>query len=274
MSSSSFMDAIVLFGDSLTQAPTGGSFVQRMSEYYLRRLDRALMAGYNTEWAIPVFEQMWATKAERDAGKAQNVQLLVMWFGANDAVLPHRDQHVALPRFQSNLLHLIDAVRSPSSPYHSPGTRIVLVAPPPVIESARHAGMLDKWESFGKEGPEPVLDRDRARTREFARAVVDLGHAHGVPTVDLWSTIVDAAGGQDDAQLAPYFYDGLHLTAAGYKLLFDKITSLIVETWPELDPETMAMAMPHFSNIDPANPRAAFAPKKDVDAKARVQDEL
>ena len=38
--------------------------------------------------------------------------------------------------------------------------------------------------------------------------------------------------------------DGLHLTSAGYKVLFDDLTALVTRTWPELEPETILMRLP------------------------------
>lgn len=54
------MKAILLFGDSITQGgwqPYG--FAQRLAYVYARRLDviNRGLSGYNTEWAIPIFEQ-------------------------------------------------------------------------------------------------------------------------------------------------------------------------------------------------------------------------
>lgn len=45
MAASFYTDAVLLLGDSITQAWSEGSFAQRLSEYYLRRLD-ILNRGY------------------------------------------------------------------------------------------------------------------------------------------------------------------------------------------------------------------------------------
>ena len=54
------MDTILLFGDSITQwgwQPQG--FAQRLANAYTRKLDviNRGLSGYNTDWAIPIFEQ-------------------------------------------------------------------------------------------------------------------------------------------------------------------------------------------------------------------------
>lgn len=38
--------------------------------------------------------------------------------------------------------------------------------------------------------------------------------------------------------------DGLHLTAAGYEPIHDRLTEVILAKWPEMDPETMRMPTP------------------------------
>ncbi|KIO17862.1 hypothetical protein M407DRAFT_84542, partial [Tulasnella calospora MUT 4182] len=56
------VDQILLFGDSITQgAWEEGGFAQRLAcQYvYARKLDviNRGLSGYNSEWAMPVFEQ-------------------------------------------------------------------------------------------------------------------------------------------------------------------------------------------------------------------------
>ncbi|KAJ7090032.1 hypothetical protein C8R43DRAFT_1050416 [Mycena crocata] len=53
-------DVIMLFGDSITQAAWDErGFGARLANVYSRKLDvlNRGLAGYNTEWAIPVLEQ-------------------------------------------------------------------------------------------------------------------------------------------------------------------------------------------------------------------------
>ncbi len=60
------------------------------------------------------------------------MRLLVIWFGANDAAVPPKDQHVPLARYKANLAKLIWMVAAPESPRYSPDTRVILMTPPPV----------------------------------------------------------------------------------------------------------------------------------------------
>ena len=42
----------------------------------------------------------------------------------------------------------------------------------------------------------------------------------------------------------PSVSDGLHLTSEGYRVVFEQFQSLVLTTWPELNPETMVMPTP------------------------------
>lgn len=81
----------------------------------------------------------------------------------------------------------------------------MLITPPPIIEAERLKGQLSRWQFFGSEGEKPLLDRDAEVTKQYADAVVQVGDELAVPTVDLWTAIVRAAGGNEPDKLAPYF---------------------------------------------------------------------
>ena len=49
--------------------------------------------------------QIFATQHEQQ--HAPKVRLLVIWFGANDAAVPPKEQHVPLARYKANLAKLI-----------------------------------------------------------------------------------------------------------------------------------------------------------------------
>lgn len=125
------------------------------------------------------------------------VRLLTIWFGANDACIPSSKQHVPLERFQNNLLQLIDMVKSPTSQWYSPETKILLITPPPIN--------THQW----------TADRTFDNTAAYAQAVRDVGAKAGVPLVDAWQAIWNNAS-QDEQALSKYLSDGLHLTSVGY----------------------------------------------------------
>jgi lysophospholipase L1-like esterase len=40
--------------------------------------------------------------------------------------------------------------------------------------------------------------------------------------------------------------DGLHLTAEGYEPIFNALTKVILDKWPEMNPEIMNMPTPQY----------------------------
>ncbi|KAF5365627.1 hypothetical protein D9758_003284 [Tetrapyrgos nigripes] len=205
-------DAIMLFGDSITQGawePGLDGFGAGLSHVYARKLDvlNRGLSGYNTDWAIPVFEKCFATREQQK--HAPKVRLLVIWFGANDACIKPSPQHVPLPKFISNMKHLVNLVQSPKSEYYSSETRIILVTPPPINTIQRGADLRSRT-------PPLELDRLFETTHQYAEAVKDVGREEEVPVVDIWTKMWEAAGKQED-NLSKFLDDGLHLNKAGYQ---------------------------------------------------------
>lgn len=232
-----YQDAIMLFGDSLTQGAWEFNGIgARLAHVYARKFDviNRGFSGYNTEWALPVFEQIFAKQHEQQ--HVPRVRLLTIWFGANDACIPGTPQHVPLPRFTENLLKMIHMVQSPSSPYYSPDTKIILISAPPVNTQQRGADLASR-------DPPKDLDRHFEKTRTYAEEVVRLGKKEGLPVVDAWTKLWEAAGKEESA-LKEYLYDGLHVNEAGYKVVYDGIVEAIATHYPELRHDTMQYIFP------------------------------
>ncbi|KAI0747659.1 SGNH hydrolase [Daedaleopsis nitida] len=235
-------DAIMLLGDSLTQ---GGfelnGFAARLAHVYNRKMDviNRGFSGYNTDWILPVFEQCFATQHEQQ--HVPKVRLLVIWFGANDAALPVRDQHVPLDRFKANLSKLIWHVSSPESPRYSPETRVVIMTPPPVN--------ADQWAArqASKDPPGP-RDREFEVTRTYAEAAKEVAAKEGVALVDVWTKIYDAAG-RVEKELSRFLTDGLHLNEAGYSIVFDELTKTIAEKYPKYHHDNLQPVFVFFNEI-------------------------
>ncbi|KAF8452660.1 SGNH hydrolase-type esterase domain-containing protein [Boletus edulis BED1] len=237
-------DVILLLGDSLTQGNAErAGLAERLSSVYVRKMDviNRGLSGYQTDWAIPVFEQILAQQhAHRHAPK---VQLLTLWFGANDAALPPSTQHVPIARFKSNLVHLVHMVRSPTSAYYSPGTRIVLITPPPVNTS--------QWTS----------ERGFEETKQYAEAVREVGGQVGVPVADVWTLVWEGAG-RDERGCERFLQDGLHLNAAGYEIVFDAVMKIIEETYPEMHYEKLQTVFVPWSEVNVGDPRPSLVKRR------------
>lgn len=128
------------------------------------------------------------------------MKLLTIWFGANDAALPPNPQHVPRDHYKKNLVHIVDMVKSSSSAYCSPDTRIILITPPPV-NTYQWTGSI----------------RNFAVTELYAQAVKGVGKEVDVPVADVWTEIWEAAG-RDERACEQFLSDGLHLNAAGYEV--------------------------------------------------------
>jgi lysophospholipase L1-like esterase len=136
------------------------------------------------------------------------MRILVIWFGTNDACIKPSIKHVPLPKFIENIKHMVNLVRSPESPYHSPSTRVLLITPPPV-DTRQRAVVL------GRQDPPLPLDRAFEVTQAYAEGVKEAAAACKVSVVDVWSAIWKAAGEREEA-LNEFLSDGLHLTLDGY----------------------------------------------------------
>jgi len=162
---------------------------------------------------MPVFEQCFAKQHEQQ--HVPKVRMLTIWFGANDFVVKPFPQHVPLSKFISYLTRLIHMVTSPASSRYSPITKIILITPPPVNTYQLEADMRSRE-------PSRPLDRTFEMTQIYAEAVVDVSRAEGIPVVDAWNAIFDAAG-RDERALNPILHDGLHLNTAGSCTRFSSI---------------------------------------------------
>ena len=170
------------------------------------------------------------------------MRLLTIWFGTNDSVLPSERQHVPLAQFVANLKHLITMVRSPSSEYYSPKTRILLISPPPV-------NTYQRGEDLASRNPPRKCDREFEFTKLYAEAVVKTAQEEGVAVADVWTVIWEAAG-KDERALSAYLPDGLHPNAKGYEV---RSISMCVKVYIDhiffLSSPTMSSANPSSGRI-------------------------
>jgi lysophospholipase L1-like esterase len=234
----------------------------------------------------PIIAEPWDGADNQPAplmiGRPESIELLVIFLGANDAAIPPSGQHVPLARYQNNLKALVDMVQSPMSRYYSKNTRVVLVTPPPLDESA--------WaKKCAKEGR--PLDRRAATTQKYAETCVKLANELMIPVLDLHTLILEKAGAKGstlprnrisslfsafnrgsnrskeniqstssgDAKpttaessigsLGDYLVDGLHLGPLGNRVLFEGIVGVIKRAWSDLDPAAMPEMLPDYSSL-------------------------
>ncbi|KAL0947078.1 hypothetical protein HGRIS_013219 [Hohenbuehelia grisea] len=252
---SKVQDIFMLLGDSITQGGwENGGFGHRLSHVYARKLDliNRGLSGYNTEWAIPVFEQCFPTKAQQE--HSPRVRLLTIWFGANDACIRPSPQHVPLPKFTENIRKLVHIVKSPESDYYSPDTRIILITPPPINTYQRKADLASR-------NPPLELDRKFEITQAYAKAVKDVGREEGVAVCDIWSIFWEAVG-RDEQSLSRFFSDGLHPNEAGYTIVYESLMKTIQNEYPELHHLNLPYVFPPWAEINWDNPHSSLVLKQ------------
>ncbi|KAH9219859.1 SGNH hydrolase-type esterase domain-containing protein [Leptodontidium sp. 2 PMI_412] len=247
---------LLLLGDSILQytsyLPHGVSFGAGLAEHCIRRLDviNRGLSGYNTANVLVILEDLIPSTV------SAKVDYLLVLLGSNDACLPQSPskQHVALDKYRENLRTILT---HPSITAHSP--KILLVTPPPVNEVHLQENDFEKGYS--------ELTRVQKVTAQYAGVVRELATEFkdkNVVQVDLWTALMKEGarltpGYVDDGKmigtlekgdnpgLRSLLLDGLHLTAAGYKVFLDEVVPVVGPEWAqesELEPNWI---FPHWS---------------------------
>ncbi|KAF9734474.1 hypothetical protein PMIN06_002410 [Paraphaeosphaeria minitans] len=230
----------IFFGDSITQfdgnPSTGFSCIGSLRYNYARRIDIIArgFSGYNTFDALTVLPKFFP------APQAARVRLVTIFFGANDACLPHTTgQHVSLKHFKLNLHKLIS---HPCIVAHR-GVNVLLITPPPV----------DEWQFDDLEEPAKSA-RKAVIAQAYARAVFEVGVKSGTAVVDLWGACMREVGWDggeevpgdrrlEKSGLGRLLVDGLHLSGEGYTILSEEMKKVIASEYPELVPEKIPFAL-------------------------------
>lgn len=236
-------DQFLLFGDSITQGSDcqelGFAFAAALQDAYIRRLDviNRGFSGYTTCNALKVLPHFMP-----DVSQAK-VRVIIIFFGANDACLPGQSQHVPLHLYCDTLKLLC---HHPSVVAHDP--EILLITPPPVNEY--QLTIRDALKGY------TAPQRTAANTRRYADACREVGQEINRPVVDLWHAFMRKAGwrngdplaGSKDVErnevLESLFLDGLHLSPAGYRVMYEEVMKVIKDKIPDQYPENLPPIYP------------------------------
>ena len=201
------------------------------------------LSGYSSDQALHILPQVLPPPEQ------VNIKLLIIFFGANDARLPGTgeasspDQHVPKEAYKRNLRGIVtsDYVRA-----HE-GVKIILVTPPPIDEN-----LLTRKNREAK-----IASEYAAQVRVLAKELQSEGL--DVRCLDIWTAFMKKCGWrfgdpllgakdvvQQDPEtgLASLLSDGLHFSAGGNRLMFQRLMGLVQEEWPQLCPEAIPFALP------------------------------
>lgn len=244
------MDQFLLFGDSITQQ-SSFTFGAALADAYIRRLDivNRGFSGYNTRQALRIVPHAVPSP------QVAKLRFMTIFFGANDSRLPDTpggpQQHVPMSEFRENVKAILT---HPSILAHEEA-RLILVTPPPVDEEMCLGSSKAADPSF----PD-VVTRVASTTAQYANAVRQLGQESGLPVVDIWSALIQRAGGKlgggvpitgslespRDEVFQGFFRDGLHLSPSGYEVLYEELMTTISATWPDQMPEELPFFFPSW----------------------------
>ncbi|TGJ67809.1 hypothetical protein EYR41_006911 [Orbilia oligospora] len=215
--------SILFFGDSLTkniwQTQSGYSVGAAINKDFSKKfqiIERGFH-GYNSANARFVVNDAIPPAGDTD------IRLLVLWFGANDAVLQTapQTQYIPINQYKANLNAIIKS--SAFEGHLARGAKVIIVSPPPFNE---HQG--------GTEG------RLAVETKKYAEAAGQVAKDGGYEFLDLWSDFMKFAGWNEGDPLLGDINvasskklgsllasgDGLHLTGTGYRRFYDQLRNI------------------------------------------------
>ncbi|EPS42541.1 hypothetical protein H072_3474 [Dactylellina haptotyla CBS 200.50] len=221
--------SILIFGDSITQGiwknQSGYSPGAALNDIYSRKLQvlERGFAGYNTANARYI-----VNKIIPPANGAVAVKLLVLWLGANDCILSTAasGQHVPLAEYKANLKAIINSTNMLT--HIAKGAKVIIVAPPAYNEYQGGAYNADH-----------KAVNHKAYAEAAGQVAAEMGHAF----LDMWTIMMNSVGWQtgdpligdinvaSSSGLASLLQDGLHPSAAGYKLFYQGLRNITCSTF-------------------------------------------
>lgn len=226
----SYRGQIILFGDSITQRSFNSSvmgFGAQLSDFYQRRYDviNRGFSGYNTRLCLEIFQDIIGGTVRK---VNPEMELVVIFLGANDAVLPDDEkswQHVPLEEYSLNLESMIRILN-----YNFPKLQVLLTTPPPMVAASLDAVGNSQTGYLYPKNRNPTI------TRLYRNEVMRLGYEFNIPVFDTWAEILGPGLEYDRGLVDKYFLDGLHYSSMGNIMHFEGLKRTIAEVWPSMEP--------------------------------------
>ena len=249
---------IVVVGDSITEyGDRQGGWVSLLSSHYVRHADiyNRGYGGYNTRTYLALLHQhlnlgLWPyqpTNNDEDSDSSATTnkrwkRLVTLYLGTNDAALPDSGTkesriHTPVDEFAANLRSIIALLvpqygahvspgATPPSQYLSTSTALILVTPGQVN--------ITQWQLRNLTTPPypPTsslpITRSVPATEKYAAAVRSLARDWHIPCLDMWPLTAES-------EWQRMFSDGLHLSDAGNRVVYDEVMRLVREEYGELE---------------------------------------
>jgi lysophospholipase L1-like esterase len=192
-----------------------------LAMHFSRRADvlNRGLSGYNTRWGLQALDSCLPPHA--------STELATVWFGANDAAdaALNPRQHVPLDEYKRNLTAIVERIQKRCK-------NVVVLSPPPIHEATYRSNFIEPRQ--GKGAP---LDRTLEASKTYATAAGEVAASAGCAFIDVWSKFqvaASAASGSDEQPWGKLFYDGLHLSDEGNRLLFKELLGGLRDCFPDL----------------------------------------
>lgn len=204
---------ILLIGDSLTQTSFEG-WGSTLANVYQRRADiiNRGCSGFNTSFYLPMMDNM---------EDIDDVCLVTIWFGANDASLQEHNpfHYVSIPDYSNNLKTIVETV---NKKYKSP--RIILITPPPVVHQQRFDFQKKR---FGDKAT-GILERTLENAGLYANACRAVATELQLPCLNLYANMLANDHWEN------FFWDGLHFSKEGHDFVAQQLLGSIATNYPEI----------------------------------------
>ena len=203
------MKKILLVGDSLTQFSFDvdqHGFGAKLQNKFVRKFDvlNRGYSGYNTKWIADIIDKILA--------EFENLDMITLCLGANDACLPGNSQHVPLDIYKSKLREIAIKLLKKT-------TRLIIITPPFVDDNR---------------GPE----RQNAVTINYRQSAIQVAQELNASSLDSWQLLANRPINHP-TDITEHdllnLVDGLHFNVKGNECIYRGISNLVDSKWPELD---------------------------------------
>uniref|UniRef100_A0A7S1NIF2 SGNH hydrolase-type esterase domain-containing protein n=1 Tax=Eutreptiella gymnastica TaxID=73025 RepID=A0A7S1NIF2_9EUGL len=225
--STSHRPSFLLLGDSITQFgarhdPVGWSMLLASKYTGERKADilNEGFSGYNTRWVLRILPHIL-----KDVPQNQ-VLLVTVMLGANDATAPDHYQHVPLDEYGDNLRAIVEQLRQTL-----PNAIVIILSPPPLDFDAHNSGR----DPNDKDG------RSLENVQKYAARAMKVAQDAQVLSLDI-CTLMHA-----EPNWKEMLCDGLHLASSGNGFLHDQLMQLITAKTPHLTVEALPLHLPHHT---------------------------